>query len=99
MITQSNLKGKVVADTILSHLKTLNLPLEKMIGQSYDGASFMSGKEKGVHAILKESCLLAVYVHCSAHVLNLILVKSCAIPEIHSTFDPYRMKQDRAEFD
>ena len=87
MINQSNLKGKAIADTILSHLKSLNLPLEKMIGQGYDGASSMSGKEKGVQAIVKESCPLAVYVHCSAHVLNLVLVKSCAIPEMHSTFD------------
>ena len=67
MINQSNLKGKALADTILSHLKSLiNLPLEKMIGQGYDGASSMSGKEKGVQAIAKESCSLAVYLHCSA---------------------------------
>ena len=46
----------------------------------------MSGKEKDVQSIVKESCPLAVYVHSSAHVLNLVL-KSCAIPEIHSTFD------------
>ena len=71
----------------MSHLKSLNLPLEKIIGQGYDGASFMSGKEKGVQAIVKESCSLAVYVHCSAHVLNFVLVKFCAIPEIHSAFD------------
>ena len=61
--------------------------MEKMIGQGYDGASSMSGEEKGVQAIVKESCPLAVYVQCSAHVLNLVLVKSCVIPEIHSTFD------------
>ena len=58
-----------------------------MIGQDYDEASSMSGKEKGVQAIVKEFCPLAVHVHCSAHVLNLLLVKSCAIPEIYSTFD------------
>ena len=68
-------------------MKSLNLPLEKMIGQDYVGASSMSGKEKIVQAIVKESCPLAVYVHCSAHVLNLVLVKSCAIPEIHSSYN------------
>ena len=47
----------------------------------------MFGKEKGVQAIAKEFCPLAVYVYCSAHLLNLVLVKSCAMPEIHSTFD------------
>ena len=72
---------------MLSHLKSLNLPLVKMIGQGYGGASSMSEKEKDVQAIVKKSYPLAVYVHCSAHVLNLDLVKSCAIPEIHSTFD------------
>ena len=46
MINQSNLKGKVLADTILSRLKSLNLPMEKMIGQGYDGANSMSGKKK-----------------------------------------------------
>ena len=48
MINQSNLKGKALADTILSHLKSLNLTLEKMIDQGYDEASSITGKEKGV---------------------------------------------------
>ena len=87
MINQSNLKGKAVGDTILSHLKSLNLPLKKMIGQGYNGANSMSGKEKGVQAIVEESCPVAVCVYCSGHILNLVLVKSCAISEIHSTFD------------
>ena len=87
MINQLNLKGKALADTILSHLKSLNLPLKKMIGQGYDGASSMSGKQKGVQAIIKESCPLDVYVDCSKHVLNLVLVKSYAIPGTHSTLD------------
>ena len=47
----------------------------------------MSGKGKIVQAIVKGSCPVAVHVLCSAHVLNLVLVKSCAIPEIYSTFD------------
>ena len=51
VINQLNLKGlkgKALADTILSCLKSPKLPLEKMIGQVYFGASSMSGKEKGV---------------------------------------------------
>ena len=86
-INQSNLKGKVLTNTILSYSKSLNLPLEKMIGQGYNGASSMCGKEKGVQAIVKESCPLAAYVRCLAHVLNLLLVKPCAIPKIHCKFD------------
>ena len=85
MINQSNLKSKALADTILSHLKSPNWPLEEMIGQGYDGVNSMPGKEKGVQAIAKDSCLVAKDVHCSAHVLNLVLVKSCAIYGFHST--------------
>ena len=59
-----------------------------MIDQGYDGASFTSKKEKGIQAIVKESGPLArLYVHCSTHVLNLVLVKSREISEIHRTFD------------
>ena len=46
MINRSNLKGKALADTILSHLKSLNLPLEKMIGQGYHERVLCPGKKK-----------------------------------------------------
>ena len=46
IINQSNLKSKAFADSILSHLKSLNLLLKNMIGQVYDGTSSMSGKKK-----------------------------------------------------
>ena len=89
MINQSNLKSKVLADTILSHLKSLNLPLKKMTSKAmiWRSSEFYVREKKEVQAIVKESCPLVVYAHCLAHVLNLVLVKSCAIPEIHSTFD------------
>ena len=67
MINQSNLKGKTLADTILSHLTYLNLFLEKMVGQGYDGASFMSGKEKGLQAIVRvlpTSCICSLFGTC-----------------------------------
>ena len=87
IINQSNLKGKAVVDAIVSHLKSLYLSSEKMIGHRYDGASFTSGEKKDVQTIVKVSCSLVVYVHCSAHVLNFVLIKFCSTPEIHSTFD------------
>ena len=57
-----------------------------MIGLGYNGASSMSGNEKGIRAIVKEPYPLAVYAYSSENVLNLVLIKSCAIPEIQSTF-------------
>ena len=39
-----------------------------------DGASVMSGCNAGVHKLIKETSPQAVYVHCCAHLLNLVLV-------------------------
>ena len=46
----------------------------KLIGQGYDGASVMSGKNAGVAKLLKNEAPYALYVHCHAHRLNLALV-------------------------
>ena len=64
------LNGKALTDAILSYVKSQNLPLEKIIGQGYDRASSMSGKEIGVQAVVVESCPQTVYIRCSAHVMN-----------------------------
>ena len=45
-----------------------------LVGQCYDGASVISGKNSGVAARIQEDCKQAVYVHCYAHKLNLVLV-------------------------
>jgi len=39
----------------------------------------MSGRFNGVQSIIKEQYKTAVYVHCSAHVLNLVICSSCEI--------------------
>lgn len=47
-----------------------------LVGQTYDGASVMSGKNTGVQARIKAEARLAFYVHCNAHCLHLVLVDS-----------------------
>ena len=42
--------------------------------QCYDGASVMSGYNAGVQALIQAQCPQAVYVHCYAHCLNLVLI-------------------------
>jgi len=39
----------------------------------------MSGMFNGVQSIIKKEYKMAVYVHCSAHVLNLVICSSCEI--------------------
>lgn len=53
-------------------LKTLNI-----ITQSYNGASVMSGCLGGVQAKIKQLYPFAIYTHCMAHRLNLVVVDMC----------------------
>lgn len=87
LVNPSSLSGEALARTILERLRELDLPLEKLIGQGYDGASAMSGRFKGCQAIIKDSCPCATYVHCSAHALNLTLMKACSVRVIKNVFD------------
>ncbi len=50
-----------------------------IVAQSYDGASVMSGHLTGVQQRIKEDYPFAIYVHCMAHKLNLVLVESCTV--------------------
>ena len=45
-----------------------------MVSKGYDGASVMSGHCSGVQQRVREVAPHAIYVHCHAHVLNLVLV-------------------------
>ena len=47
-----------------------------MVSQGYDGASAMSGQCSGVQKRIRELAPHAIYIHCYAHTLNLVLVDS-----------------------
>ncbi|KAF3832689.1 hypothetical protein F7725_026354 [Dissostichus mawsoni] len=51
----------------------LNIPIERLKGYCFDGASNMSGRFSGVQARLKEVCTDSLYVHCANHSLDLVL--------------------------
>ena len=80
----SSTTGKDLASTILTQLSQLGLNLEHMRGQGYDGASYMSGKYRGVEARVKELYPLAMYTHCCNHVLNLVISTSSQLPVIRN---------------
>ena len=62
---------------MLSCLKDSGLDQIPIVAQAYDGASVMSGSQNGVQAKVRERHSAAVYTHCMAHRLNLVLVESC----------------------
>lgn len=81
------LRGEVLANTFLHCLRENGVDLTKLRGQGYDGASNMSGKHRGVQAVVQQQFPSATYVHCRAHVLNLCLVHSSKLPIIRNMMD------------
>ena len=58
---------------ILKCIEEKGLDLTKCRGQGYDGAATMSGVYSGVQSRILEKVPNALYVHCVAHNLNLVL--------------------------
>jgi len=68
-----------IAIEIKKELELLNISANQLVGQSYDGAAVMSGREGGVQSIIRKEFPYAFYVHCYAHQFNLILQKSVCV--------------------
>lgn len=65
-----------LAYSLLNFLKENDIDIKDCRGQSYDNASNMSGKYRGLQARIKETNKYAEYIPCFAHSLN--LVAKCA---------------------
>lgn len=78
------LDAAVFTQRIINILKRYGLEYKhNFVGQVYDGASVMRGKNSGVQARMRELASKAFYVHCNAHCLNLVLVDTVKIvPEV-----------------
>lgn len=69
--------SKTTADTLFCLLNDVlvrfSLPIIKCRGQCYDGASNVSGIRTGLQARVQEKEPRALYIHCTAHVVNLVV--------------------------
>ena len=69
-----SLSAESLTTTITEFLSKVGLPIKHCIAQSYDGASVMSGSNKGVQKLIRTATENPCpYVHCHAHRLNLVL--------------------------
>ena len=59
-------------------LTRYGLDVNLIRGQAMDGYSTMSGINGGLQALVREICPSAMYFHCMAHHLNLVLVKAAS---------------------
>lgn len=62
------------ADVITNKLENINIDLNNLVSCSFDGAANMIGQYNGLKAHLQKYVPNAVFTHCQAHVLNLVIV-------------------------
>ncbi|VDI78395.1 Hypothetical predicted protein [Mytilus galloprovincialis] len=65
-----NISAQTITDSIQDVLVRLNISLSQYRGQTYDGASTMSGPKSGVQKRNKDEQPKALYNHCHGHRLN-----------------------------
>ena len=68
----------VIPQHLMLHLEHSTFDIDPLciFNQSYDGASFRSGKCTGVQTRVREFAPNAMYMHSHAHDLNLVLLDS-----------------------
>jgi len=83
-----SLTADALSTFIINKLHSLGLDWQNCVGQCYDGASVMSGWANGVQAKIHNQFPNAVYIHCYAHRLNLVLIDSISdMSELSDFFD------------
>jgi hypothetical protein len=63
--------------TLQEILKESSLSLNDAVGQSYDGASVMTGKYKGVKTLVQQVNPQCLLIWRFDHVLNLVIIEAC----------------------
>ena len=74
-------------DKLAEILKSCEIDPNNCVGQTYDGASVMSGVNRGVQELVrKELAPQALYIHCYNHRLNLVIVDSVKSVQLADSF-------------
>uniref|UniRef100_A0A3B3QXG8 DUF4371 domain-containing protein n=1 Tax=Paramormyrops kingsleyae TaxID=1676925 RepID=A0A3B3QXG8_9TELE len=69
--------AKSITEALERKLQEEGIAQLKCVAQTYDGAAVMSGAAGGVQSLFRERHPEAIYVHCYAHELNLVLCHTC----------------------
>ena len=79
--------GERIAGATLKAIENLGLDISNVRGQGYDGCSAMASDAVGVQAIIKRNSPNALWVHCSGHCLNIVIVHSSKLTAIRNMLD------------
>ncbi|XP_004208682.2 zinc finger MYM-type protein 1 [Hydra vulgaris] len=77
--TFKNSNAEAFAELTLSELEKRNIDNKLFRGKAKDGASVMSGIKSGFQTWIKALSPNATYVHCCAHVLNLVTIEAMSV--------------------
>lgn len=77
-----NQNAESLCAKIFDWLTENNLDKYHIVAQLYDGANVMSGKYNGVQDKIKNRFPYAIYTHCMAHRMNLIVIDMCKIIKV-----------------
>ncbi|KAJ4932044.1 hypothetical protein JOQ06_010477 [Pogonophryne albipinna] len=70
-------RAEAIATRLLEFLRESGC-IDKVVAQCYDGAAVMASGLNGVQAKVKETIPQALFIHCYAHILNLVLSKGAS---------------------
>ncbi|CAB4033056.1 zinc finger MYM-type 1-like [Paramuricea clavata] len=68
-----SMEREVLYELVKTAISKLELRLEDIVAECFDGAANMSGARKGLAARMKECSPLSIYIHCHGHRLDLAL--------------------------
>lgn len=68
--------AEALENVVMKLLEENSFNIQEVCGQGYDGAANMSGRYNGLQSRIQRLNEKALYVHCHAHCLNLVLVES-----------------------
>lgn len=103
-----NSSAEGLFNTLQDILSKNSLSLKDAVGQSYDGASVMTGKYKGVKTLVQQVSPQCLFIWTFDHVLNLVIMEACssslaakslfgALEKLYSFFSHSRKRSDVLE--
>ena len=83
----SSVSAESISAAVLAHLSRIGVDLPKLVGQ---GASTMTGHVSGSQKRIRKKYSPAIFVHCAAHCLNLVINDQSRVSIVRSTCDIIR---------
>ena len=90
--------ANAIVEKLKTALRDLGLEVKDIRGQGYDGASNMSGQKAGVAKVFNDENPFALFVHCFAHRLNLVVADACKLIVIKNMMDTVRCVSEFFEY-